>query len=82
MHDERRGEPIELEGYITAVAASNGGAAQLYLHTGEHTFRLGLPMGPGHRLRVHGRLTAGELLPLFSAERLELIDESGRRDRR
>lgn len=82
MHDERRGEPIELEGYVTAVAASDGGTAQLYLHTGEHTFRLELPIGPEHRLRVRGRLTAGELLPLLSAERLERIDEPERRGRR
>ena len=82
MHDERRGEPIQLEGYVTAVAASDGGVAQLYLHTGEHTFRLGLPIGPDHRLRVNGRLTAGELLPLLFAERLELIEEPERRGRR
>ena len=78
VHDERRGETIELEGYVTAVAASDGGVAQLYLHAGEHTFRLELPIGPEHRLRVRGRLTAGDLLPLLYAERVELVDEPDR----
>ena len=79
VHDESRGEPIEIEGYLTAVTAPDGSARELYLHAQGHTFRLELPIGPEHAVRVQGWLAPGELLPTLTAKSVERVDGLDRR---